>query len=127
MSRDAAARTVLVVDDDDALRMLCRVNLELDGYRVLEAATVDEAAAHAESERVDVVLLDVRLGDTSQGGLALLERLPPAREHGPAVALLTGSIDRSRFTQPDRVAAVISKPFALEELADVVRRLAASV
>ncbi|MBD0348398.1 MAG: response regulator [Thermoleophilia bacterium] len=126
MSREAAGRTVLVVDDDDALRMLCRVNLELDGYRVLEAATVDEAAAHTESERVDVVLLDVRLGDTSQGGLALLDRLP-AGEHGPAVALLTGSIDRSRFTQPDRVAAVISKPFALEELADVVRRLAASV
>ena len=35
--------TVLVVEDDPALRMLCRVNLELENYRVLEAATVDLA------------------------------------------------------------------------------------
>ena len=116
---------MLVVDDDEALRMLCRVNLELDGYRVLEAGNVGEAAAHARAERVDVVLLDVRMGDTAQGGLALLDHLPDERR--PAVALLTGSIDRSRFAQPNRVAAVISKPFALEELAGVVRRLAASV
>ncbi len=29
---DGCTHTVLVVDDDPALRMLCRVNLELDGY-----------------------------------------------------------------------------------------------
>ena len=126
MSEHARGRTVLVVDDDAALRMLCRVNLELDGYRVLEAATVDEAAAQAGSERVDVVLLDVRLGHASQGGLDLLDRLPSG-EGAPAVALVTGSIDRTRFPKPDRVAAVISKPFELDELAGVVRRLASSV
>ena len=38
-----AAQTVLVVDDDDSLRLLCRVNLELDGYRVLEAGSLAEA------------------------------------------------------------------------------------
>ena len=36
---------VLVVDDDPSLRLLCRVNLELEGYRVPEAATLDEARA----------------------------------------------------------------------------------
>ena len=126
MTGEGAGRTVLVVDDDESLRLLCRVNLELDGYRVLEAGGVEEAAAHTERERVDVVLLDVRMGDRAEGGLALLERLPPG-EHGPAVALLTGSIDRSQFEQPERVSAVIGKPFALDELAGVVRRLAASV
>src|SRR5438046_2635902 len=38
-----AGHTVLVVDDDDSLRMLCRVNLEFEGYRVLEAPTVEIA------------------------------------------------------------------------------------
>ena len=119
-------RTVLVVDDDAALRMLCRVNLELDGYRVLEARTVDEAASHAAAERVDVVLLDVRLDDAAKGGLALLDRLP-AGERRPAVALVTGSMDRARFEEADRVDAVITKPFELDELADTVRRLTASL
>ena len=45
--KDGAGHTVLVVDDDPALRMLCRVNLELDGYTVLEAGSVDDAAASA--------------------------------------------------------------------------------
>ena len=33
--KEGAGRTVLVVDDDPSLRMLCRVNLELDGYAVI--------------------------------------------------------------------------------------------
>ena len=119
-------RTVLVVDDDAALRMLCRVNLELDGYTVLEAETVDQAADHAAATDIDVVLLDVHIGDNSAGGLTLLDRLP-AGERRPAVALVTGSINQARFQQPIGVSAVISKPFALDELAGVVHRLASSV
>jgi len=43
MGETAQPPTVLVVDDDASLRLLCRVNLELDGYRVLEAPDVAEA------------------------------------------------------------------------------------
>ena len=59
----AAAHTVLVVDDDDSLRMLCRVNLELEGYRVLEAGTTEAAAETLASEPVNAVLLDVHVGE----------------------------------------------------------------
>ena len=52
--KDGDGYTILVVDDDPALRMLCRVNLELDGYAVLEAGSVDEAAQHAATADVDV-------------------------------------------------------------------------
>ena len=113
--------TVLVVDDDPALRMLCRINLELDGYTVLEAGTVDDAAASAGAADVDVILLDVRMGAGLGDGLSLLDRLPQPR---PGVALLTGSVDLTTFERPVEVDAVISKPFALEELATVVRELA---
>jgi CheY-like chemotaxis protein len=115
--------TVLVVDDDPALRMLCRVNLELDGYEVVEAGTVDEAAARAAEHDIDVVLLDIRVGGGVGNGLTLLDRLPDGRR--PAVALLTGSVDLNKFEQPVGVDAIISKPFALDELATVVRDLAA--
>ena len=43
MGKDAQLPTVLVVDDEPSLRLVCRVNLELDGYRVLEAPNVAEA------------------------------------------------------------------------------------
>ena len=53
--QDYVARA-LVVDDDPALRMLCRVNLQIEGFAVREAATVAEAdaalAADKASERV---------------------------------------------------------------------------
>ncbi|MFN2470871.1 MAG: response regulator [Gaiellaceae bacterium] len=114
---------MLVVDDDAALRMLCRVNLELDGYKVLEAEGVDEAAEYLEDERVDVVLLDVHMGDNLKGGLGLLGRLE-GRVPRPAVALLTGSMDTLRFEKPAGVDAILTKPFALDELARLVEGLA---
>ena len=67
--------TVLVVDDSDSMRLLCRVNLELEGYRVLEAATLADAEGHLADEPVHVVLLDVHVGE--ENGYDLLERLRP--------------------------------------------------
>ena len=113
--------TVLIVDDDAAIRLLCRVNLELEGYRVLEAAYLDEARATLAEESVDVVLLDLHIG--SERGVDLLREL---RRDTPnlAVALLTGS-PQERFPDEEAKAdAVISKPFEIEELGRTVRRLA---
>ena len=108
--------TVLVVDDDPSLRLLCRVNLELEGYRVVEAATVDTARSALVNEPIDAILLDVHLGN--EDGLALL---PAIEERGPAVALLTGS---PGVHLPDD-ATVIGKPFSIDELSETVRRLVA--
>lgn len=108
--------TVLVVDDDPSLRLLCRVNLELEGYRVLEAGGVDDARSMLDRERVDAILLDVHLGP--EDGLALM----PAIEGGERrVALLTGSPETHL---PDG-ATVIGKPFSIEALSETVRRLVA--
>ena len=108
---------MLVVDDDPSLRLLCRVNLELEGYRVLEADSVDAAQKALAEEDVDVILLDVHLGN--QDGLTLL---PSISEDGRAVALLTGS---AGVHLPEG-ATVIGKPFSIDELCETVRRLAVS-
>jgi DNA-binding response OmpR family regulator len=113
--------TVLVVDDDAAIRLLCRVNLELEGHRVFEAAYLDEARAVLAEENVNVVLLDLHLG--SERGLDLLAELRRDRPE-VAVALLTGS-PQARSPEEEATAdAVISKPFEIEELGRTVRRLA---
>lgn len=112
--------TVLVVDDDPSLRMLCRINLELDGYRVVEAASVVEVRAALERETVAAMLLDVHLGEGD--GRELLRELR-AEGIAPPVALLTGSVS---IGESDRrlADAVLGKPFGLDELTKTVARLA---
>ena len=112
--------TVLIVDDDASLRLLCRVNLELDGYNVLEAPSVAAAEDALAVDVVDLFLLDVHLG--ADDGLALMRSLRD-REHGAPVVLFTGSaqLDPATISEAD---GVVPKPFRLEQLLDVVRQLA---
>jgi two-component system KDP operon response regulator KdpE len=119
---ERVAPTVLVVDDEPSIRLLCRVNLELEGYRVLEAGTLDDARRTLEAERVDVALLDVHVG--MDDGRELLREL---RAERPAVqvALLSGSAARERIAR-EEADALIPKPFVLEEMIETVGRLAAA-
>lgn len=110
----AEPATVLVVDDDPSLRLLCRVNLELEGYRVVEAESVSSAKEVLADEPVDAILLDVHLGN--EDGLTLL---PAIEADGRSVALLTGSPG----VHLPAGAVVIGKPFSIEELTETVRLL----
>jgi DNA-binding response OmpR family regulator len=109
--------TALVVDDDAALRMLIRVNLELEGVEVTEAATIEETEAAVRRVRPDVVLLDVHLG--GQETLSLLARL---RADSLRVALVTGSVDVDEHRSS--ADAVLLKPFTPQDLVAIARRLA---
>jgi DNA-binding response OmpR family regulator len=114
---NAPVASVLVVDDDAALRLLCRVNLELEGFAVREAATVAEADAALAEERFDVALVDVHLrgGDTRE----LVARL---RGEGIPVVIVTGSADVGALRA--LADAVLGKPFLPQELVETARRLA---
>ena len=110
---------VLVVDDDAAIRMLCRVNLELDGYAVVEAASADEARAALSAGPPDAVLLDVHIGGVS--GLELIEAIRAAAPDA-GIALLTGSAEHEALAGAG-ADAIIAKPFTIEELRETVERL----
>jgi len=113
-------RLVVVADDDDAIRLLCRVNLELEGYRVAEAANSRELARVADEEDVALVLLDVHLG--SEDGIEVARGLRE-RHPGIAIAFLSGSVDFGERSASVSDAA-IRKPFTLEEFTATVHRLA---
>ena len=113
--------TVLIVDDDAAIRLLVRVNLELEGHRVLDASHLQEARTLLGGEQVDVVLLDLHIGN--ERGLDLLAELRRERPE-VAVALLTGSPQARSPEEEAKADAMISKPFEIEELGRTVRRLA---
>jgi len=111
--------SVLVVDDEPSIRLLCKVNLELEGYRVLEAATLAEARSHLRDAVVDAVLLDVHVG--REDGLELV---PEIRSGQPAcgIAFFSGSSEPG-VVRGAGADAVIPKPFVPDYLVRTVDRL----
>lgn len=116
-----AGATVLIVEDDPSLRLLCRVNLELEQHRVLEADTLARARELVNSEPIDVVLLDLHVGE--EHGFDLLPHIRAARPDA-AVCLLSGTSETDPG-RPEGVHAFIRKPFELEDLTGTVQRLLA--
>jgi DNA-binding NtrC family response regulator len=116
----AAPARILVVDDEPSIRLLCRINFELEGHEVLEAHSLATAREALEEQEIDVVVLDVHLrGERSD------ELVAECRAQQPPipVVLVTGSLDPAH---PDlhRADAVLPKPFELDQLLSTVRRLA---
>jgi DNA-binding response OmpR family regulator len=109
------------VDDEPAIRLLCRVNLELEGFDVREAATLAEARAALAAEAPAVVLLDMHVG--RERGATLLTEIR-LRQPRIAVALVTGSVEVEQGVRPSGADAVIVKPFTIDELVGTVRALA---
>jgi DNA-binding response OmpR family regulator len=95
------------------------VNLELAGYEVIEAATITQARERIGAGGVDVVLLDMHVGN--ERGHSLLQELKDA---GTPVAAVTGSTDVA--TLAGVADAVLSKPFTIDDLEGTVARLASS-
>lgn len=116
----AAPARVLVVDDDPSLRLLCRINLELEGHEVLEAESLATTRSALAEEDVDVVVLDVHLrGERSDPLVA------ECHAHRPPipVVLVTGSVEITDRGLKE-ADAVLPKPFELEQLLSAVRTLA---
>lgn len=112
-------RRVLVVDDEDDIREVAQLSLELMGdLTVIPASSGQEALEKARLERPDAILLDVMMPDMD--GPTALRHLQAADEtrHIPVV-LLTAKVqssDRRQFSDLG-VSGVISKPFDPMQLA----------
>jgi DNA-binding NtrC family response regulator len=106
---------VLVVDDEPAIRLLCKVNLELAGYEVREAASLSQARERLD-DNVAIVLLDMHVGLERSDGF-----LGEVKASDVPVVVVSGSTDLERLR--GLADAVLAKPFAIDELEDVVARL----
>lgn len=113
---------VLIIDDADSIRLLCRINLEIDGHTVHDAASIEAARRVLEREAIDVVLLDVHVGPAD--GRDLLRELCESHPE-IQVAMLTGSAD-SETVRAAGADAVLAKPFELDVLRSTVHELAAA-
>jgi len=110
------------VDDERAIRTICRVNLEGEGLAVTEAGEGAEALEEVRRKRPSLVLLDVMMPGVD--GWSVAERLAANSETRdiPVVFLsaLPAREDRVRAQQLGAVGYIV-KPFDPLELAGIVR------
>jgi PAS domain S-box-containing protein len=120
-------RTVLVVEDEEAVLDVIRRFLEIAGHKVLCAASMDAALdlLGGRRERVDLVLLDVMVPGAGPSGAegATFQRLRQCLPDVP-ILLCTGLVQPDRATRLLQEGAVglLRKPFRMNELWAAVRR-----
>lgn len=111
------ARTILIVDDEPAIRDMLRVALEMADYECLEASNAQEAHGLIVDQRPDLVLLDWMMPGTS--GLELARRLKQDEITAQVpIILLTAKGEEDNKVQGLEVGAddYITKPFSPREL-----------
>jgi excisionase family DNA binding protein len=114
---------VLVVDDDARLREFMRVNLELEGYTVREAASGEEALQALEDQAPQLVLLDVVMPGID--GWQMLQRMQ--ERHGSIpVIMFSGQVDADSAGDAAKRGAnggFIGKPFDPQQLIERAKQL----
>jgi two-component system, OmpR family, alkaline phosphatase synthesis response regulator PhoP len=119
-----AMTTVLVIDDEAPIRLLCRVNLEAEGMNVLEASDGPTGLEKARNDGPDVILLDVMMPGLD-GWQVAEELLDDRRTSSIPIVFLTARAevrDRARGLDLGGIDYV-TKPFNPIELAPQVREL----
>jgi two-component system OmpR family response regulator len=113
--------TVLVVEDEAHLAAGLKLNLELDGYRVVIARSLREAAAQLlQAAPIDLILLDVMLPDGESYGFC--RQLRESGQYMPVIMLTARSAAEERVRGLDSGADdYMPKPFVLPELLARVR------
>ena len=110
---------ILVVDDDESIRQIVRLCLADEGYRVTEAANGEAALAVLPDFQPELILLDLRMPVMDGWEFVRRYRLLPG-PHAPIVAFVAALNAVQECADLD-TAAILSKPFDLDELLVAVR------
>ncbi|MDX6224186.1 MAG: hypothetical protein QOE64_562 [Frankiales bacterium] len=116
---------VLVVDDDDVIRQLITVNLELEGFEVHTATDGEDCLAKVKEVAPDVVTLDVMMPRLDGWDTAAALRADPETA-GLKLVLLSARAQEADKAKGEGIGvdAYLTKPFDPDELVETVRRLA---
>jgi CheY-like chemotaxis protein len=123
MTTGQRRRSILVVDDEDAVRGAVSLALEKEGYSVTDALGGADALAKAAQERFDAAILDIRMPEmTGFDVMHTMRRMCP----DTVLIILTAMPDpESRFeslTKTAGVFAYLKKPCKLQALKDTLQR-----
>ncbi len=115
---------ILLAEDERTISRLIRQVLTNAGHEVVGVQSAAEAVEHLESTAFDLVLLDLNLADGD--GMRVVAALENHVGATPPVVLMTGegTLDADD-PRSQRVARVLSKPFELDDLENLVRSFVA--
>ena len=113
---------ILIVEDEENIRKVVKLNLELDDYEVVTTDNGKDAMKYFHEQHFDLIILDIMLPEIS--GLQICEQIRLTDTETPIIFLT------AKDTPPDRVLGLkkgaddyLSKPFNLEELQLRVKKL----
>ena len=112
--------TILFIDDEAQVRLLCQTALETGGHCVLTAESGRQSLQLLEQHEVDLALVDMFLPDMD--GLEVIELLHMTRADSKIIAMTGGSWSATSLETAMQVGAnaMLNKPFELQELLDKV-------
>lgn len=115
--------TILIIDDDRFMRQLLELTLQLEGFRVLQAADGNAAKQWVSEENIDLIVLDLMMPDLD--GLGFLQWLRKEQHKTIPVLVQTAmSREDTRATALEAGAdELIFKPYNVEALIELVKPL----
>jgi CheY-like chemotaxis protein len=118
-SSEHVMERILVVDDDDSIRQIVRLCLTDEGYIVHEAPNGEAALASIDDFQPSLILLDLRMPVMDGWEFARRYHALPG-PHAPIVACVA-ALDVTQECADLQTAAILSKPFDLDDLLEAVR------
>jgi CheY-like chemotaxis protein len=121
---EATSPTVLVVEDFEDNRFMMRRLLEMSGYRVVEAVNGNQAVEMAETERPDIILMDLSL--PMLDGLAATRRIREQNGLGRVPIVAVSAHDSADFHAEALAAGCneyVTKPIDFDQLVQLLDRL----
>ncbi len=114
-------QTILVVDDDAAIREVVAEVLEEEGYRVTAASSGQDALAAIDADEPALVVLDMRM--PVMNGWEFAEQLGERPGRRIPLLVMTAAVDAVQRAAEIGAAGTLSKPFDLTDLIDLVQTL----
>ena len=109
---------ILVVDDDDAIRLLVSRVLAMRGHDVRMAADGVDALRQVRAEPIDLVILDLMMPRLD--GLSVIEQLKKDGAPPPVIVMTAAAPSIAKRVPADLVVRTLGKPFEIQELLDTV-------
>lgn len=113
---------ILLVEDEENIRKVVKLNLEMDDYEVITTDNGKDAMKYFQEQHFDLIILDIMLPEIS--GLQICEQIRLTDTETPIIFLT------AKDSPPDRVAGLkkgaddyLAKPFNLEELQLRIKKL----
>ena len=112
--------TILLIDDEESVRMLFQMALAQAGYRVLTAESGSHGLRILQHQEVDLALVDIFMPEMD--GLELIPLLRTTRPSSKIIAMSGGSWEWDYLDTAKQLGAddTLKKPFSLQALLDAV-------